>query len=78
MRKITGFMITAEEIPNSTMHEIVVIACDDHGDIFTTKGLYLEEAWEYAKFLAKTYGLSEDAIDCDVFDAEPPHLTRIK
>jgi hypothetical protein len=77
MRKITGFMITAEEIPNSTLHEIVVIACDDHGDIFKTSGLYLEEAWEYSRFLVKTYGLPEDSIDCDVHDI-PPHITRIK
>lgn len=78
MRNITGFMITAEEIPNSTLHEIVVVACSDTGDVFTTKGLYLEEAWEYARMMRDILRLPEESIDCDVFDVEPPKLTRIK
>ena len=78
MRKITGLMITVEEIPNSELHEIVVVACNATGDVFTTKGLDLEEAWTYARMMQEMLGLPEDYIECDVFDIEPPKLHRIK
>lgn len=78
MRKITGLMITVEEITESDLHEIVVVACDEHSDIFRTKGMMLEEAWEYVRMMQKFFCLPNESVDCAVFDNDRPKLTRIK
>ncbi|UVI31175.1 hypothetical protein [Paenibacillus spongiae] len=77
MRKVTGMFVTIEEIPNTDLVELIVVASDDHGDIFVTKGFdTIDDCYEYARIFAKGIGLSEENIDGDVFDR--PKLTLVK
>lgn len=73
MRNITSIFITADVGDGKLM----VISGDDTEDYFITVGFdRVRECWDFAKHLAKGYGLPEESISADIY--EVPNIHRIK
>jgi hypothetical protein len=76
MRKVTSIFIT---VLDDTVDpwKLGLICGDGHEDYFITTGFdTVSECWDYAKCLAKGFGLTDADIDACVW--ETTHLTRIK
>lgn len=77
MIKITEILITVQDIPNSELHELCVIAGDGFDVAYVTKGFdSVRECHEYAGILAKSLNLDDDSINAEVFD--PPTLKLVQ
>jgi hypothetical protein len=76
VRKVTSVFITVLD-DSVDPWKLGLICGDDQEDYFITTGFdTVSECWDYARCLAKGFGLSEENIDAGV--QESPRLTRIK